>query len=230
MDSRATPYLQGNASPVLPPGDPRKIAVLAVGPQVVSFGSVFDTVPLVVRNNTCTPVAHVEVTGTARSATGALVASVTSQGIEPATLGPGEVGIGHLYLGSQVQLPAGVQFSLTAAGQKSLGVLKDYLAGLKITDLTAQQGSSGLGPTVTGIAQNPRSAAVTGPFGVDVVCFDQASNSLGEAEGFANQAGNSLPAGGTTSFTVQLDTPTCPVFLAGGSGFDQRELGTSVTS
>jgi hypothetical protein len=226
-DALVTPYLQGNMSPTLPAGDPRKIAVLAVGPQAVNFGSPSNSVALVIRNNTCSPVTHVEVTATVRSSTGALVASANSQGIEPPTLGPGEVGIGHLYLGSQALLPTGVQYTFTTAGQKSFGVLKDYLAGLKMTgsNETTQQSGDLTIPNVIGTVLNPRKATVTGPFGVDVVCLDQTGKPLGEAGGFANAAGDSLPAGGSASFTVPIyATSTCPIFLAGGSGFDNRGL------
>lgn len=102
QDARAT-FLGGNASPPLPAGEPGTVAIVAVGPyDVRTF-----TVPIVVRNNTCAPVAEACVyawvlpyrrgPGTFPDAN-----SCTVPGIDPPILGPGEVGIGNLYFGDPV--------------------------------------------------------------------------------------------------------------------------------
>ena len=51
---------------------------------------------VVVRNNTSKPAYGVEVSGTARDASGALVGSGSSQRLVPPDLGPGQIAIGYV--------------------------------------------------------------------------------------------------------------------------------------
>jgi hypothetical protein len=61
QDAQATPYLTGNAAPSLSEGSGKPISVVAVGPQLVNFNRPVSSLPLVVRNNTCSYQSDIEV-------------------------------------------------------------------------------------------------------------------------------------------------------------------------
>jgi hypothetical protein len=221
-DARATPYLQGNASPPLPPGEPKKVSVLAVGAQTVSNGRPDNSIPLVIRNNKCARVTSLEVAATIRDASGKLVASATSQGIDPVTLGPGEVGIGHLYLGLNVTLPQDAKFEYAVSSKKSLGLDQDYFVPGEIADLnaTTETRSDFTILSILGTLKNPLKTTITGPFGVAAVCFDQSGTPLAEFGDYADGPGEELAAGQSAGFNAETyHAPDCPIYLVGGSGY-----------
>lgn len=227
QDALATPYLQGNASPPLPAGVPKRVSVLGIGQQQIQYGIASNSLPVVVRNNTCKLLTDVKVTGTLRDAAGQLLASVETQGIDPATLGPGEIGIGHLYLGLDVAVPADAEFDLKAGGQKSNGLKRDYRAAMRVeeTNLTSTEQFGTLRTTVIGILKNPRMGTVTGPIGVTVVCFDAAGAPVAETSDFAElPPGEEVPGRDTVSFSADLFDGVCPTYLVAASGFDDKAL------
>lgn len=62
-DALASSYLDGNASPVLPVGEPGAVSIVASAPRPPDGPSGFGSIPVVVRNNTDEEVLRVEVAG-----------------------------------------------------------------------------------------------------------------------------------------------------------------------
>jgi hypothetical protein len=142
-------------------------------------------------------------------------------------LGPGEVGIGHLYLGTNgIAVPPDATYKFTSASKKVGSPLLGYFAPLKVSETSATAGNTpGITKsTVVGTVQNPRKHEVTGPFNVAVVCFDEGGKPIAEGGGFADVPGDSLAGGAQATFSVDVFNSDCPTYLVGSSGFDEKAL------
>jgi hypothetical protein len=204
--------LGGGARPNFPAGTAGKIDVVATGPLTKSPAG-DATLPIALRNNTSKAVAHVDITATARDATGTLVATGTSQEVDPGALQPGEVGLAFIYfeIGSALP-PADAAYSFQTDSQPA-DTSSFNIAPLKITEADIS------GDTIVGTAVNATGKQIQAPYSVNVYCFDSAGNLASTTGTFANENGT-LPPLGTASFTVNFyTTPACPSFLVGSTGF-----------
>ena len=203
-DPAASDLVEGNLTTALPAGEPGKVSILAVGPLERS-----GTVAVIARNNTPDSIIQVHLTGTARGPDGALLASGKDQGMKPTIVRSGEVVFGFIYFSYDAQFPDGTQYEISATWDK--GESDDYFLGLQITEINQ------LEDRIVGMLTNPHSQEVSGPIGVDVICFDEAGQPISTPQTFAAQ--DSIPAGGTASFQVDLYGNPCPQFLLAASGY-----------
>ena len=213
----STNGLAGPAHPTFPAGTKNELSVVANGP----YSDRTNIVPVVVHNNTSRPVTAVEVQGSARDANGALVGSGSSQGIQPAAIPPGGIGIGYVYFGDA---PNATQFSFTASAKPSKGPGRDFFAGLQITENNETEGErygTNRGQII-GTVVNPLTVTVTGPISVLALCLDPAGNPTTTVSGFAE--GDDLAAGSTTTFSLDFYDQTCPSYLVGASGYNHDAL------
>jgi hypothetical protein len=70
------------------------------------------------------------------------------------------------------------------------------------------------GPSIVGTGTNATGAKLTGPYSVDIACFDAGGKLLGTIGGFTNESSDLAPRA-KVSFTVDLSQTRCPQFLAG---------------
>ena len=85
------------------------------------------------------------------------------------------------------------------------------IAPFKVTEVSAS------GDVIVGAATNETGAEATGPYGVDIYCFD-GDNLLSEFGTFAEQMGE-IADGGTVTFTADLYGAACPSFAVGVGGY-----------
>jgi hypothetical protein len=202
--------LNGDAKPDLPAGEGNKVAVIAQAPleKDSAMGSAILTFAF--RNNTDKAISHVDWTATARAG-GKLVATGSSQGTQPAQIAPGEVGMAFIYFDAGSDIPDnGVTYEFSP--ETSEANTESYnTAPLAVGEANRN------GKKIVGSATNKTGKPLTGPYGVEVYCFD--GNSItGQRGDFAEEDGDVAP-GGTVHFTLDLyDTP-CKTFALGVSGF-----------
>lgn len=204
----ASGLLAGPARPKLAAGAAGKVSVIEVGPLDKNSGG--STLPIVIRNNTSKGIAHVDVTGVAKSG-GKIAATGMSQGTEPAQIEPGGAALGFIYFDSTAP-PAGSSYSFSFESQEA-DKSSYNTASLKVTEANKTGGS------ITGSAVNNAGAKVTGPYAVGIYCFSAAGKLLTVNNGgFADQD-NDQPPGATVTFTVDLYGTSCPRYLLGVSGY-----------
>lgn len=192
----------------IPEGQPGELDVVLVG----TLDDLSGTVPVVVRNNTSSPAYNLEATGTARAPDGSLAGSGSSQGFEPALVEPGEWAFGYVFFSAAV--PGDAEFDLTATAATEQGFGGSL--GASLSEVTTN--SDEFGQHVVGIVTNDSDEEMGGPVSVSVACFDQTGTQVLDVHtGYAE--GDAIPAGGTSSFTVDLFDAPCPVFAAGASGY-----------
>lgn len=204
-------FLAGNAKPDFPVGDPGEVAIVAEGPlQKDMIGAA--SLPVAFRNNTADAISHVDLSATARR-NGQLVASGRSQGTVPAQVQPGEVGLGFIYFEDAKSLKdTGVKYEFTA--ETTPADTSSYnTAPLKVAEATAN------GASIVGTANNATGKALTGPYSVEVYCFDS-GKLAGRFGAFADQDGD-IEADATVSFTADLLDTKCRTFTVGVSGYFQ---------
>ena len=210
----ATTALVGTANPTFPMGAKGELVVVANGP----YSDQMNTVPVVVRNNTGRAVTSVEVQGAARDANGALVGSGSSQGVQPAAISPGGIGIGYVYFRTA---PGASQFTFTTSSKPSKGSGNDYFADVTITEhnYSEQQQFGTIQGQLVGTLVNPLQVTITGPISVLAMCFDPNGQPAATISGFGE--GNELTAAASTTFSISSYGLSCPSYLVGASGFNQ---------
>ena len=193
----------------VPDGVVGELSIVVVGnPQ-----SNQDSVPVIVRNRTSEPLAGIEVTGTARNAAGALVGSGASQGFAPELVLPGEWSVGYVYFDSG-KLEDDTEYDLTATGSEP----DEFTGSVDVKVVEASRTKGQFGDQLVGIVENPTDAEVGGPIDVLVACFDKAGELLTTTSDFVE--GDSLPPGGTGSFSVDLFDDPCENWAIGSSGYN----------
>jgi hypothetical protein len=201
-----SPMLEVQGKVNIPDGEADKLSVVAVGKPDG------DSVPVVIRNRTAEPLSALEVTGTARGAGGALIASGSSQGFAPALIQPGEWAFGYVYFGGP-KLSPDTEYDLTATGQEP-----DDFGSVDVQIVEVSTTSGAFGDQFVGIMKNPSTTdQVGGPVGVMVGCFDKSGTLFATHSSFAEA--DSIPAGGTSSFSIDLFDDPCPNWAMGASGF-----------
>jgi len=201
----ASPYVVGfgDLSVVsLADGEPGVVTVIVASDTIDRSGSV----PIIVRNNTSDAVGNIEIAGTARDDSGALVGSGSSQGLKPVIVAPGEIAYGYVYFDTEM---AGstfdYQFSIDAqpAGE--------YFFPVTITEINTT------GDQIIGAVTNQNDFEVTGPIGADGICFGPDGAIVDTIGSYLEQ--DDLPAGGVGSFSIDLYGEPCPIGLVSASGY-----------
>jgi hypothetical protein len=203
--------LGGNAKPVFPAGAPGKVDVVGIGPlSTTPAGD--STLPIAVRNNTRAGVSHIDISATARNNTGKLVATGTSQEVDPAQLAPGEVGLSFIYF--QIGTPPPPKDATYSFSAQTIPADKSSYntASLKVTEANLSGGS------IVGTGVNKTGKQVQGPYSVNAYCFDAAGHLLSTQGSFADQSGDLAP-NASASFTLNLYGTSCPSYLVGITGF-----------
>lgn len=207
-----SPLLAVTGTVQIPDGEDGKLSVVLVGQPDASDPS--GTVPVVVRNRTEDTVYSVEASGTARASDGSLSGSGSSQGFAPSTVAPGEWAFGYLYFSNE--LPADATFEVTATGESDAG----FIGSVDVRPVEVNQVPGEYSALqVVGIVANETDAQVEGPISVAVACFDGAGTTVTGVHTSYTDA-DSVAAGGTTSFSVDLFDTDCPNFAVGASGYD----------
>jgi hypothetical protein len=202
----ASPYLQGTLDAQLPPGEPNEVTVIAVGPPQ-------SATRVVVRNNTPDSV-EVHLSGTARDASGALIASGEDQGVQPAIVEPGHVAIGYVYLGIE-DLPEGTAVDVTASGEEVGDEPGTLPAAIIEHNIAAGEFDN---QQIVGSARNDNETRIEGPISVLALCFDEVNAPVSAPSGFLDV--EALDAGQVGSFSVEIfDEVECPRYLVGASGY-----------
>jgi len=202
-------YLAGNASPKVDAGAADKVSVVATAPlDSDSIGS--GTLPFAFRNNTSSPISHVDFTGTA-SVGGKLVASGSSQGTIPAQVKPGEEGFGYIYFDDVSSIPAsGVQYDFKAS------TMPADTSSYNTAPLNVTQADNN-GTSIIGGAVNKTGKPLAGPYSVGVYCFNGDALSTSTMD-YATETGD-IEADGTVSFSHDLYDEPCDTFAVGVSGY-----------
>lgn len=209
----ASGLLAGNANPDFPSGTPGEVSVVATGP--FKKGDYDESVLLTVafRNNTAEAIAHVDLSATARDGAGALIATGSSHGTEPAQVAPGEVGMGYIYFESVGKIPdTGLDFDF-AVETSPADTSSFNTAPVKVIEATHT------GKAIIGTATNETEETITSPYSVTAFCF-KGDEILGYVDSFADQDAD-LEPGGTVSFTIDLEYTDieCDEFAVGSSGW-----------
>ncbi|SEC07544.1 hypothetical protein SAMN04489844_1628 [Nocardioides exalbidus] len=209
VEPTTSPMLSIKGNPQIPDGEDGELSVVVIGQADPASG----TVPVVIRNMTASPLANLEVSGTARDGAGNLMGSGSSQGFAPELVNPGEWAFGYVYIDG-VKAAKDTEFDFTATGSEP----EDFLSSVdvEIVEVATTEGS--FGDNLTGILKNPTGQEVSGPIDVSAACFDKSGALISTQSGFADS--DSIASGGTSSFSVDLFDEACEIFAMGASGYD----------
>lgn len=205
--------LGGDAKPELPTGDPNKIAVIAQAPLEKSSGLDSASLTFAFRNNTSETVGAVDWNATAR-VDGKIVATGSSQGTQPARLGPGEIGLGFIYFETGAAIKDGAVYEFSPS-PRSTEIDFMTIVPLPVTE------ANRVGDAVVGSAANKNDVPVEGPFGAEIYCF--AGNKLTGHMGSYAEENGPIPQDGAVNFTVDFYDTKCKTFAVGVSGFASDE-------
>jgi hypothetical protein len=197
----ASPYVGGNPTIRLPAGRPGRIDVVATGPYD-------NTLPIVLRNNTKVTAIRIEVTGSAHSASGKLLAVGEDPGMNPNVVKPGEISFGVVYFDGAT-LPANARFRLTATWDPSSAKYENR------RDLVVLS-ASGVSDRIVGFVRNRHPERVT-LAEAEAACFSSAGKLLFTASDFLSQ--KRIRPGERVPFQISLFDP-CPKFLIAVNGFE----------
>lgn len=211
-DPVTSPMLAVVGNVVVPSGRAGELSVVMVGAQATSDGT---TLPVIVRNRTGKTVYNIEASATARTTDGSLAGSGSSQGFLPSVVKPGEWAFGYVYF-SGAEVPKGAKFDVTATADDDPG----YSNMLDVKPVETNLTSGSYSKQVIGIVKNDLDRDVDGPVSVGVACFDAAGKALTSVTTSFTDA-DTVAAGGTASFTIDIFDDPCPVYAVGGSGFDR---------
>lgn len=207
-DAVAAGWLAGTAQPTLPNGSEGKVDVVASGPIVPSPSGI--SVPIVLRNMTADAITSIDVAAAATDASGTILGSGQSQGMNPTSVPSGGVALGYVYFAPNTEIPADAKLEFTVASQPVKGL--PYFRDLKIEQANLA------GQNIAGKAANSSQDTLNGPYGVHVTCFDESGNLLSTLIDFASPAAD-IAAGQSVTFQVPLFDRPCPSFLLGVSGY-----------
>ncbi len=208
----------GNALSLVSQGEQGVLAVVAVG--------IYDgnTLPFVVRNNTGQPVISLSASATAANPAGQLIATGGDQGLNPNLVRPGGLSIGYLYFGG-VELPEDTAFELEVDGVPAGEEQFENQRDLEVVEAAYVDGR------VVGTLNNGYGETLTGPFSVQLACFDQ-SGALLDADRSFTQKDSADPGEMVPFQAPSFGSLDCPLFLVAGSGFsnsfDERNKATDI--
>lgn len=201
--------LVGTNVPEFPAGEPNVISVVAQSTQLDRSGSL----PIVVRNNTGSPVNRITVAASVRDDKGELVASGSDQQFLPNIVPVGEVAIGYIYFGFDTRLPKGAMIQFQASSTPLEDVRFENIRDADIAEFKQ------VGKKVVGTLTNTSTESIRGPIGVRMTCFDSDGVPFATHSDFAKP--DTLPVNGQSSFQIEIFSKPCNSFLLGASGFMQ---------
>lgn len=206
-DARASFYIGGNESPILPDGEKEVLSVIAIG----KFDGVI--LPIVVRNNTDKSVTRISVSAEARSSEGELLAVGKDQMFSPNLVQPGEISLGYIFFESVDSFPEDVQFKFLIASKDSKSTTFENIRDLEVVE------QNWVDNRIVGMLKNPYNILVNGPIEVNAMCFNENGEVLAHYSDFATV--DQVEAGGTIPFQVSIyDQKPCPIFLVASFGFE----------
>lgn len=209
-DVVAQGWLGGTAKPSIGAGTPGKADVVASGKIVAN--AMGATVPIELRNNTGDTISSIDVAGSAMDASGKILASGQSQGMNPAVVPPGGVSLGYVYFSSTTKVPTNAKMEFTVASQPVEDGTKPYFRDLKVVQANL------VGDAITGKATNNSQDKLKGPYAVRVTCFDAKGALLSSETTFASPSAD-LAAGQSVTFQMPFYGKPCPSFLLGVGGY-----------
>ena len=206
-----SPFLAGNANPRFPAGGAGQVSVVYQAP--ISPQQNGTVVPIVLDNNSSTAVAHVDISGAAKDASGKIVGSGDSQETSPSVIKPGQWALAFIYFQSGVNLSSSDTISFNV--KTSPADTSSYnTAAVQVTQANLS------GSSITGGVQNTTGKVIVGPITVDAYCFDAAGHIVNEQGTFTSGSGDLAP-NATDSFQINFYEQPCPSYLVGASGFYQ---------
>ncbi|WP_405216514.1 hypothetical protein [Agrococcus sp. Ld7] len=186
-------------------GEPGEVSMVSVGTLNPDSG----TLPFVFRNNTAEAVSHVDATATIRDSAGALVANGSSQGTTPGQILPGGLGLAYLYI-EEGEVPEGaeieINFATSPADQSPFNT-----ANLRVAEWSETEDG------FIGTAANETGVALSGPFSVQVYCFDETGALTTTTGGYANE--QEVDADGSASFSHSFYGDACSSYYVGVTGW-----------
>ena len=204
-----SPFLAGNVHPQFPAGVAGQVSVVYQAPIFAQQNGT--VVPIVLDNNSSNAVAHVDIGGTAKDASGKIVGSGDSQGTSPSEIKPGQWALAFIYFQSGDNLSPSDRLSFNV--KTSPADRSPYnTAAVQVTQANVS------GSSITGGVQNTTGKVVIGPISVDAYCFDASGHLVYEQGTFTSGSGDLAP-NATDSFQINLYDQQCPSFLVGASGF-----------
>ena len=202
--------LAGTARPSFPAGTPGKVDVVAAGTVVDDPAGAY--VPIAIRNNQASPVGQIDITAAVHDSGGKQIVTGKSQQIDPQTLAPGEIGLSFVHFEAGTAAPpADARYTYTVQSQTPSATV-DGRATLKVTAANLVRGA------VTGAATNQTGTTLSGPYTVNVYCFDATGRPLAVQAGFASPDGD-LATSRSVRYGVNLAGHACPTFLVGVTAF-----------
>ena len=201
--------LGGNANPNFPEGEQGEVSLVQVSSlERAEFGS-SATLLFAFRNNTKQTITSIDWTVTARSE-GKIVATGSGKTTTPVQVKPGEVGLSHVWFSNGAAIPDDAEFEFSVSTRVAGTPILDN-AQLTVTEANLS------GSAIVGAAVNNTGAQVSGPFRVNIYCFD-GDNLLSQDSTFTDQSGQIAP-GGVVTFSNELYGQDCQSFTVGVSGF-----------
>jgi hypothetical protein len=201
-----SPYLAGDALPLLPTGRPGNVDVIVVGAPMGWH------VPIVLRNNSNETVVLINVRGTAIDSAGTLIGTGEPGAfMSPTHLAPGQVAIAAVYFNSADYLPLDAVLTFEPETEPA-ATASAFRQDLEIIEATRED------QDIVGQARNATDEPLVGKVSVLGICFDVTGTITGFALGFADRL--DLAPEETAPFTVPLEsTGPCDAFLLGANGY-----------
>ncbi len=179
-----SPFLAGNVHPQFPAGVAGQVSVVYQAP--ISAQQNGTVVPIVLDNNSSHAVAHVDISGTAKDASGKVVGSGDSQGTSPSEIKPGQWTLAFIYFQSGDNLSPSDRLSFNV--KTSPADMSPYnTAAVQVTQANVS------GSSITGGVQNTTGKVVIGPISVDAYCFDASGHLVYEQGTFTSGSGDLAP-------------------------------------
>ncbi len=211
-NARSSILVTGNSSPSLPSGSPGVIALISEAPQLNES----DELPIVVRNNTAQAVERITASATIRGVSGKLIATGSDQGLMPNLVQPGDIAFGYIFFqNSNLRIPPGGKVSIQLGSTPASRDAYENIRALRVSDTNLTSGE--FEKQVLGQAVDQYPYHISGPIEVYVACFNSHNRIVNLDSDFASPG--DLKPKQMASYTVNLTTPHCPVYLVAASGF-----------
>lgn len=218
-----SPVLARNVTPMfsVPKANQHKVAVVGFGALPTTAGSSTGYAePFAVRNGTKKTIANLSADGVVKNSVGKIVDTGSDQGFSPTRLEPGQEAFAFIYFQSAQSFPAGATLQVHVSYQ-DLSTPDTYKADLATVQV------NNTGTDIVGESKNIRKDTIQGPVSVDVYCVDANGIFTGPELGtFANlpDSSDEVAPGASYSFDVDLYGNTCPTYVVGSTGFDQKDI------
>ena len=196
--------LVGNATPLVPEGEPGVISLVYAAPSIDIRR---ENMGFVLRNNTDRVLIAPEATAEARASDGTLIAVAEKVDVGPVVVGPGEILVGRAYFGVGAGLPPDAVLSVDVSESE----LREEFRPVPLTIVeTAFEPGDPL-TKVYGIVRNDSDATLEYGGSALIACFEPTGEII---VGWGASVDFSTLAPGETASFSQTITDPCPTFLA----------------